>query len=514
MSDVRRTLPPNPSLEQQKKQAKELLRALRAGAADARARFRRELPDKARFTLADAQLVIAREYGFASWALLKTHIEHGERAGLTPDVHAEFQRVFAMRDATSLRTLLERYPAARALIDAPLFPFDSPALAHLAGGDNVAMIDVLLEFGADPNRRTDWWAGGFHPLHGASDAVADRLIEAGAVPDACAAAHLDRIELLREILAADPARVHERGGDGQTPLHFARSRAVVDLLLERGADIDARDVDHRSTPAQWMLERRRGAGRYELARYLVERGAAADIFLAGALGLTGELRTMLERDPSLLELRIGQGEYDARPPASWPIYFWSIGQNLSPIQAATQFEQHDAVDVMRAFASPRRQFVEACVAARANDAKRLLHEHPVLLRELSAADQRALADAAWAGDVSAVDVMMELGFDPAAHGHDGGTALHCAAWPGSTGCVAAVLRHERGRALINARDAHYNATPLGWCVHGAANGGSAGSASPDHEAVARMLLDAGAEQVPVGDDVPERVRTVVRGYGG
>jgi hypothetical protein len=259
-----------------------------------------------------------------------------------------------------------------------------------------------------------------------------------------------------------------------------------------------------------MLERRRGAGRYELARYLVERGATTDVFLAGALGLTDELRTMLERDPSLLELRIGQGEYGERPPSSYHIYFWSIGQNLSPIQAATQFEQHDAVEVMRAFASPKRRFVEACVAARADDAKRLLLEHPGLMRELSPADQRALADAAWAGDVSAVEVMMELGFDPAVRGHDAGTALHCAAWPGAAGCVAAVLRHERGRALINARDAHYNATPLGWCVHGAANCGSAGSGGADHEAVARMLIEAGAERVPVGDDVPERVRAVLR----
>jgi hypothetical protein len=108
--------------------------------------------------------------------------------------------------------------------------------------------------------------------------------------------------------------------------------------------------------------------------------------------------------------------------------------------------------------------------------------------------------------------MMELGFDPAVRGHDAGTALHCAAWPGSTGCVAAVLRQARGRALINARDAHYDATPLGWCVHGAANCGSAGSEGADHEAVARMLLDAGAKRVPVGDDVPERVRAVVRGH--
>jgi ankyrin repeat protein len=510
MSDSPRNLPPNPSLQQQRKQAKELLRAVRAGDASAHARVRRYLPDKPRLTLADAQFVIAREYGFESWARLKSHIEEqsaGEAIG--PDVHAEFRRAFAACDAGAVRALFRRHPAARRLVDAPLFPFDSPALAHFAGSDDVEMIDVLLEAGADPNRRTDWWAGGFHPLHGATDAVAERLIEAGAVVDACAAAHLGRIDVLRDMLAADPARVHERGGDGQTPLHFARSTAVADLLIEHGADIDARDVDHYSTPAQWMLERRRGDGRYELARHLVARGATVDIFLAAALGLIAELRAMLEADASVLELRIGQGEYGARPPASYHIYFWSIGQNLSPIHVAAQFEQHEAVDLMRSFATPRQRFLHACTAANAGEAWRLLGEHPGLVGELSESDHRALADAAWAGHVNAVELMMELGFDPAVRGHDGGSALHCAAWEGCVGCVEAVLRHARSRALIDDRDPNYHGTPLGWCVHGAAN---CASRNADHAGVARMLLDAGAERMPVGDDVPEDVRAVMREY--
>ena len=127
------------------------------------------------------------------------------------------------------------------------------------------------------------------------------------------------------MIAADPQRVHERGGDGQTPLHFASSRAVIDLLLASGADIDARDVDHCSTAAEWMLERARGAGRYELARYLVERGAHADIFLAAALGLTDRVRAMLASNPELLELRTGQGSYAEQPPSSSHIYTWTIG---------------------------------------------------------------------------------------------------------------------------------------------------------------------------------------------
>lgn len=505
-----RALPPRPSLPQQRKQAKELLRALRAGDDAARARLRRHLPDKVRLTLADAQLVIAREYGFASWAELKRHIQQGAGA-LPPQVEAELRRAFHDRDAARLRELFERHPAARAMIDAPVFPFDSPALAHFAGGNDLALIDVLLDFGADPNRRTGWWAGGFHPLHGAGPAVAERLIRAGATVDACAASHLDRLDLLRAMLDAEPGRVHERGGDGKMPLHFARSRAVVDLLLERGADIDAKDVDHRSTPAQWMLDRTRGAGRYDLARYLVERGATADIFLAAALGLTDRLSALLESDPALLEERTGQGEYAARPPSSYHIYFWTIGQNLSPLQVAAQFGQGDALEVLRSFAAPKQRFLAACSDADADEARRLLGAHPRLVRELAPADQRALADAAWAGDAPAVELMMDLGFDPAARGHDGGTALHCAAWEGSVACVEAILRHERGRRLVDDRDPHYDGTPLGWCRHGALH---CGNPSADHATVARRLLEAGAEPPADTDGLPEALRAVIRGVGG
>lgn len=65
------------NFEQQRKQAKELLQALRAGDAGAVARahaiFERE--KVGRWQLADAQFVTARENGFASWGKMKTHCE-------------------------------------------------------------------------------------------------------------------------------------------------------------------------------------------------------------------------------------------------------------------------------------------------------------------------------------------------------------------------------------------------------------------------------------------------------
>lgn len=426
-----------------------------------------------------------------------------DTSSASDDVIQEFRRLIERGDADAVRTLCDGNAAARALINEPVFPFGGTAIGRAR---DVPMVDVLLELGADPNRRSDWWAGGFHPLHFATGAVAERLMRGGAVPDACAAANLDRIDLLRRILDENGDRVRERGGDGQTPLHFARSRGVVDLLLERGADIDARDVDHRSTPAQWMLDRKRGAGRYALAEYLVARGAAVDIFLAAALGLKDRIHSMLDADPTLIDRRTGQGEYGEQPPSSYQIYVWTIGPNLYPVQVAEQFQQGEAAEVLRSVAAPKQRFLAACVAPRPDEAKQLLRAQPRLMDELTSDDHRALADAAWAPNPQAVALMMELGFDPAVHGPIGGTALHCAAWQGSVDCVRAVLAYEQGRALVNAHDATWHGTPLGWCWHGSEH---CGDPQADHAAVARLLVAAGTVPDAEWRDVPEWLAKII-----
>jgi ankyrin repeat protein len=419
------------------------------------------------------------------------------------------RRALGTNDASAVRELLERHEELRAAVNEPLFPFDSPALVHVAPHADEALLDVLLEFGADPNQRSDWWAGGFHPLHSANDRAAARLIAAGAIPDACAAAHLDRPDLLARIIEDEPARVHERGGDGQTPLHFARSRAIVDMLLDAGAALDARDIDHRSTPAQWMLDRRRGAGRYELAGYLVERGATADIFLAAALGLGDRVHELLHSNPSLLDLRTAQGDYAERPPSSFHIYMWTIGANLSPMQVAAQFEQHDTLRVMREAATPGQRLVFACARGDAGEARALLLGNPRLVESLRAIDSRALPDAAWTGQTAAVSLMLELGFDPMATGQDGGTALHCAAWQGVSDSVAAILRHPARRALVERRESTHGGVPLDWCCHGSQH---RRNPAGDYPAIARMLLEAGSPRPRNLDVASDAVRAVIEAF--
>jgi hypothetical protein len=90
-----KSFPVRPSLEQLKKQAKDLLKSHQSGDPDGLRRIQENHPDwhkrlpeelrAASFKLADAQLVIAREYGCASWPKLKTQVESILAANQNPD---------------------------------------------------------------------------------------------------------------------------------------------------------------------------------------------------------------------------------------------------------------------------------------------------------------------------------------------------------------------------------------------------------------------------------------------
>jgi len=68
---------------------------------------------------------------------------------------------------------------------------------------------------------------------------------------------------------------------------------VARLLLDRGADLQARDAFHAGTPLRWACQR----GGAEVIRLLRERGASADVFLLSALGDVEQLRARLAEGP-------------------------------------------------------------------------------------------------------------------------------------------------------------------------------------------------------------------------
>jgi ankyrin repeat protein len=147
---------------------------------------------------------------------------------------------------------------------------------------------------------------------------------------------------------------------------------------------------------------------------------------------------------------------------------------------------------MEQFATPEQRLLLACHRGDREKALEIVRANERIVATLGPADRRALTDEAWTANAPAVELMLELGFDPSqptGSGPGGGTALHCAAWEGSAACVRALLAYPSGRALIEAKDPMYNGTPLGWTAHGSLN---CGNPNADHAEVARLLIAAGA----------------------
>src|SRR5205823_11456519 len=113
---------------------------------------------------------------------------------------------------------------------------------------------------------------------------------------------------------------------------------ITKFLLDHGADIDARDIDHESTPAQWMIRERQ-----EVARYLVQRGCKTDILIAAALGDLELARKHLDADPGCIHMRVSDEYFPMiNPRAGGTIYQWTLGWYVSPHDIAKQFG-HEAV---------------------------------------------------------------------------------------------------------------------------------------------------------------------------
>ena len=85
------------------------------------------------------------------------------------------------------------------------------------------------------------------------------ILDANPALDVFDAAAVGRTRGLEELLVAEPALVHARTADGSTPLHLAArfgQRDAAELLLEHGADPDARDGWRPERPRRWPAARR------------------------------------------------------------------------------------------------------------------------------------------------------------------------------------------------------------------------------------------------------------------
>lgn len=478
-----RTLPERASLEFLTKQAKDFLHDAKAGDAIARERLRAWGPPDAaeRPKLADCQHALAREYGFASWPKLRAHVE---TLAATDPMEA-FAAALKSRQAGPVAEVLNRFPSLKARLDEPVLggAFGATPLIVAVQQANRDLVELLLASGAGINQRSHWWAGGFHVLeddHG----LADFLIERGATLDAKSASQLGRLDDLAALVAADPKSVRMRGGDGQTPLHVAPTVQIAEFLLSHGAEIDARDVDHESTPAQYLVR-----SHPEVARFLVERGAHTDILLAAALGDLERVRGFLDADHESVRTTVSEKYFPKRNfHAGGHIYTWTLGQGKTAHTVAREFGHEEVVRLLMARTPDPLKLALACELGDETSLAALLTARPDLPQSLGDEERRKLPFAAQNNNVEAVRLMLAAGWPVGAVGQHGATALHWAGFHGNAAMARVILEHH---PPLEAREKDYGMTALGWTIYGSLNGWHA--ATGDYVGTLELLLAAGAK---------------------
>ena len=404
-------------------------------------------------------------------------VEHGA----LPEIDA-FADAVSARDASKLRQLLATTPALRGQIDRPLFPFGTQAIIDAKNHRDI--VEVLLEFGANINARSDWWAGGFGVLDETDPDQAGWLIDRGALVDIHAAAGLGMIDRVKEWLAQDPSLVHAPGGDGQRPLHFARTKEIIDLLLDHGAEIDARDVDHHSTAAQYKVRET------ELCRHLVTRGAAVDIFMATALRDCALVERALAADSDAIRAQIGKPGYAPVPPGH--IYQWKLpAAGPSVLLVAAKYGGQEVYDLLFSRSPIKERFLAACRTANERGAAEALAAHPKLMNELTLEDRAQLNEGASSNALAAVRLMLTLGFDVNARGGEGFTPVASAALRGLVEMVQLLIAHGADLEIRN----DYGGAALGCCQWGSLN---FRARDGDYPACAEALLNGGAKIVDAG----------------
>ena len=473
-----RPLPGKPDLEKQKKLAKSLMRDYCAGELQAIAcveALHPKPPAADGFKLSDAQLVVARTYGFASWPKLKLKID-----ALTKTPLDLFTDAVRRGDTDAVRELTSRHPDLKGEINAPHFDFGRPA-PH-AARDNLDLLDLLLSLGGDINARSQWEHGSFGILDDVDPGKADGLIARGAEIDIWAAAHLGRIDKVRALLDADPALVNARGGDGKRPLHFARTLEIAEFLLDRGAEIDALDDDHDSTPVQHLIGQRPN-----VCAFLVKRGAKTDLLLAVALGDEGLVRKHLAEDPGSIHMRVNQDWFPMIDTAKngGHIYQWTLGFYLSAFQIARKFGHRHITDVLAGHAGPLERMVDALWVGDLATADEVFAEHPDILAEAGDETLRFVSDAGRYNDTATVREMLARGFPVTARGQHGAMPFHWAAFHGNPDMLQVVLAHN---PPLETTDNDFGGTAMGWALHGTF-GSWPGTSTGRHAECMEVLLE-------------------------
>ena len=490
-----RQLPAAPNLEQQRKQARELLDAARAHDPGALRRMRALHPRLSEgaaealpvgsLALHDAQLVIAREYGFPSWPKLKAHIDQIVAARRT----RIFVREVSYFDDRA-HGLLEVLPDGATSVIEQVRSWH-PAYATASDEEirtaPLTIDDARLIY-AREHGFEQWTELIAHVERLAREPNAEpflQVFEAGKSGDWARA---------NTVLRAHPELVRARGTNGNTLLNLAASLspcrdpnapadaphagahrlAAVQLLLAAGADPNQPN-DRGWTPLHQAGYRNDP----EMAALLLDAGASPTVSAHGEGGTpltvamfwgNREAAAVLARGgitPNNLRIAAALGRVDLVQQC-----FTADGLLTNDAMAARAFYRpHSGFPSWRPSDDPQEVLDEALVWAAKSDSVSvmpLLLEHGARVNAdpyrgtplIWAADAGRLNAARWLLDHGA-EVNLCATFGGPGHGL-GVTALHLAAQSNQAAMVELLL--ERG-ADPSIEDALYRATPLGWARH-------------------------------------------------
>lgn len=513
-------LPKHPDPDQLKRQAKELLRSARAADPAALERFRllpafRNLgPEQFARTppaLHDAQSVLAREYGFASWKALSEHVAlltlqfedavrefveaatdgRKDRADRLLQLHpgivgASFHVALVMGDAPRANAWLAKNPSLAQKADGPrgwepiLYVCHTSLHPGSIRPDGlIAIAQRLLELGTDPNMRFPWLHHGVRR------------------PILWGATHVTRQLPLAELLL----RAGASANDGVTlPLSAAAGdTAALDLLTAHGADPNQRWASDGAATLYAMLHwSRTPAGAY----WLLQHGADPDPVFAdnGETPLHVVARLW---DAPLAEALVAHGADPMRKRADGRTPY-AIAELNANRAVADWLRSRGAAAELR----PIDRLVSACSRADRETVAQMLAAYPDLRAEIGPEHYATFYRAAELGELPALEALLEIGLDPNRGDESiGKTVLHCAAMAGHADAVRLLL--DRG-ASPGALDREFNAPPLVWAAEGARN--RAGKEA-EYARVGRLLLNTGpSPEWHSGEEPADGIIEVIDGW--
>ncbi|MGH9119319.1 MAG: ankyrin repeat domain-containing protein [Acidimicrobiales bacterium] len=484
------SLPARPDLERLKRSAKTLRDDVRRGSPVAIERVREHHPRLGELTagsraatgfkLADAQLTVARRYGFPSWPRLTGFVDVVNRLSRSPHEQPVGQPLAddAARADELLRLACLNYGADDAArpAQARLLLSAHPHLARwsihtMAAVGDAAAAGVLLD--ADP-RQADRLGGpfGWEPL----------LYAAYSRLDDGDPAH-DTLEVARLLLAngADPnagflwdglvppftALTGAFGrGEGAQPPH-PRSLELARLLLEAGADPNDSQTVYNCGPGDMATDDTeflglliefgfgRGDGGPWFRRLAPEYPTPSELMAealqhAAQAGLVRRTRLLLANgaDP---DGRGGHPLYGGRTAYQAAVLHGNVEVAGLLVDAGAA---PSGVD-------PLSRFVGVCMAGDQAAVDAALADDPSLLERALLLRPDLVARASELGRPDAVRLMVDLGFDVNARHRT--TALHEAAWRGDVGLARVLV--ELG-ADPSATDTEHDSTPRGWAEYG------------------------------------------------